>query len=273
MKIAAVISVQKAKFEAVVFKEDLEGSIERIASLGFDGVELAVRNPDVLKVEVIRDLVKSHGLVVPAIGTGQAYGEDGLSFADPSETIRRETRRRVRSHIELASYLGGAPVIIGLIRGRVQPGVTRKEALGWVQGELAEAASYAASRGTSLVIEPINRYETDIVNTVDEAIELIETVGKPNVGLLLDTFHMNIEEPDMLLSIRRAAPYIKHVHFADSNRWAPGCGHLDFAEITRLLRDVGYEGFVSAEILPRPDPVKAVEAAAATMKWLRDFKV
>jgi sugar phosphate isomerase/epimerase len=115
-------------------------------------------------------------------------------------------------------------------------------------------------------IEPINRYETTLVNTVEAGLELVDQIGLDNVGLLLDTVHMNIEEPDVLQSIRAAASKIFHFHVADSNRWYPGAGHIDFGAILMSLDSVGYEGFISAEIMPFPD---SDISAARTIKHMR----
>jgi 5-keto-L-gluconate epimerase len=106
----------------------------------------------------------------------------------------------------------------------------------------------------TLIIEPLNRYETNLYNDAASAKELIDGLAKPNFKLLIDTFHMNIEEPDMIGTILGAREYISHVHFADSNRWAPGCGHIDFKAIIAALKEIGYDGTVCAEILPKPTP-------------------
>jgi len=163
-------------------------------------------------------------------------------------------------------------VILGLIRGTVGEGVDREEAMGWLVEALRDCCLEAEKQGVKLVIEPINRYETNLINTVEEALGLIEAVeeaqaGIENVcGLLLDTFHMNIEEPSIRDSIVRAGDRVAHVHVADSNRWPPGYGHIDFGEIYRTLDEIGYEGYISAECLPKPSSAEAVSAAAEHMR-------
>ncbi|MCJ7647908.1 MAG: sugar phosphate isomerase/epimerase, partial [Candidatus Lokiarchaeota archaeon] len=116
-----------------------------------------------------------------------------------------------------------------------------------------------------LTLEPVNRYESNFINTLNEGIEFIKRVGASNLGLLADTFHMNIEEVSIYDSIIQAKDYITHVHFADSNRWAPGCGHLDFVKIVQTLKKIGYQGYVSAEILPLPDPDSCARITAETL--------
>ena len=116
MKKSIVVSTSSTKFSALAFKENLKDSIKKVADLGFDGAELAVRNPKDLKVENIIKIIKEHHLEVPAIGTGQAYGEEGLSFSDPDKKIRKMAVKRIKDQIVFASNFD-AQVIIGLIRG------------------------------------------------------------------------------------------------------------------------------------------------------------
>ena len=265
MKKSIVVSIQPTRFSALAFKEDFKKSIKKVADLGFDGVELAVRNPKDLKVDNIINIIKENNLEVPAIGTGQAYGEEGLSFSDPDETIRRMAVERINNQIIFASNFN-AQVIIGLIRGNVEESVGRAEAEEWTIDCLRKCTEFAKKHKIWLTLEPVNRYESNFINTLSEGIEFIERVGASNLGLLADTFHMNIEEVSIYDSIIHAKGYITHVHFADSNRWAPGCGHLDFAKIVQTLKKINYQGYVSAEILPLPDPNSCARLTAEHLK-------
>ncbi len=257
---AIVVSVQPAQFEAATFKGDVDQNLAHVAALGYDGAELAIRDPRQLDIDALEDMVRRHGLAVPALGTGQAWGEEGLSFTDPEPEIRHKAVERVKLHIPVAARFN-AVIIIGLLRGIVKPGVSHEQAVEWLVKALQECATYAAQYGVRLALEPINRYETTLINTVAEGLALIDAVGADNFGLLLDTFHMNIEEPSIEESIRRAGERIFHFHVADSNRWYPGAGHLDFRSILRTLKDIGYQGFVSGEFLPKPDAETAARKA------------
>jgi sugar phosphate isomerase/epimerase len=119
-----------------------------------------------------------------------------------------------------------------------------------------------------LAIEPLNRYESDIINTAEEGLALIEQVGSRSIGIVLDTFHMNIEEPTFAGSIERvaAAGRLFHVHIGDSNRLPPGQGHIDFSEIAEALRSSSYNGYLSAELLSVPD---GDQAAKRTIEYMR----
>ena len=263
MKLSIVLSTQPASFSALAYKGNVEDNIIQIKELGYDGVELAVRNPKELDIEYVKSLVLTNNLPVPAIGTGQAFGEEGLSFTSDDPSVRTKAIYRIKDQISLAKKFG-AVVIIGLVRGIIPKDVDKTEACSKMLDAFNECAAFDSN--VKIVIEPINRYETNLLNTVSETLQFIEELGKPNVGLLLDTFHMNIEEPSMIESIKLAKNKIFHFHVADSNRWHPGAGHINFKEIFQTLDQVNYHGFISAEILPLPDPNSAAANNIAYLK-------
>jgi 5-keto-L-gluconate epimerase len=265
MKLSIVLSTQPAQFQAATFKGDLETNLSRIAGLGYDGVELAIRDPKLVDLNQLEELTRRYNLKVPAIGTGQAWGEEGLSFTDPDPAIRRAAIERIKSHIPVASHFGAA-IIIGLIRGIVKPGVNAEQAMEWLIEALRECSKAAQLHGIQLALEPINRYETSLINNVAQGLELIKNVGADNFGLLLDTFHMNIEEARIENSIRECGRRIFHFHVADSNRWYPGAGHLNFKSILEILHSNGYQGWVSGEFLPRPDAETAARESIVYLK-------
>lgn len=252
MQKCIAISTPGARFSALAVKEDFRESIRKVAELGYDAVELHIRDPHAVDADEIQDLLNRYRLPVPTIGTGQAYGEEGLSFADPDPEVRRKAVERIRDQMDLAVRLGIPRVTIGLIRGTVKSGADPDRVEEQVRECMAECLDH--NPGITLVLEPINRYETSLYNDTASAREAIDRIGRPNLKLLIDTFHMNIEEPDMVRSILAVRDTISHVHFADSNRWAPGCGHIDFGKILRALRKIRYDGAICAEILPKPSP-------------------
>ena len=260
MKLSVVLSTHAAQFEAVAFRGDFDANVARIAGYGYDGVELAIRDPRLVDIDQLERTIINHGLKVPAIGTGQAWGEEGLSFTDPDQRIRHAAIERIESHIPAASRFS-AVIIIGLIRGVVRPGVDPAQAMDWLIAALKEICAAARVQGVRLALEPINRYETSLINTVSQGLELLEGVGADNLGLLLDTFHMNIEEADIGASILACGKHIFHFHVADSNRWYPGAGHLDFKSILSVLSSTGYSGYVSGEFIPQPDAETAAKQA------------
>ena len=267
MKLSIVLSTQPAQFQAATFKGDLETNLAHIASFGYEGVELAIRDPKLVNLGQLEGLVRKYNLRVPAIGTGQAWGEEGLSFTDPDPTIRQAAIERIKSHIPVATYFG-AIIIVGLIRGIVKPGVDPEQAMDWLVEALRECSEAAHPHVIRLALEPINRYETTLINNTAQGLALIERVGADNFGLLLDTFHMNIEEPVIEDSIRQCGKRIFHFHVADSNRWHPGAGHLDFKSMLNILFATGYQGWVSGEFLPKPDAETAAQKGLAHLRQI-----
>lgn len=272
MKLSIVLSVQPARFAAVAFKGNLDSNLAKIAGWGYDGVELAIRDPAAVDAAALADRTAAHGLAVPAIGTGQAWGEERLSYSDPDPAVRRAAIERTKAHVPVAQKLG-ALIIIGLLRGQVQPGVSQAQALDWTVGALLECCTVAGEAGVRLALEPLNRYETTLITTVAQGLEFIARVGLANLGLLFDTFHANIEEPSIEGSLIAAGDRLFHIHVADSNRWYPGAGHLDFAHILDAAARSGYTGFLSGEFMPLPDADTAAQRAIAHLRSLQRNRV
>jgi sugar phosphate isomerase/epimerase len=263
--LSIVLSTHAAAFQAVAFKGDFESNVAKIAGWGYDGVELAVRDPSLVDAGELESVISEYGLVVPAIGTGQAWGEEGLSFTSSDPGIRAAAIERIVSHMPLAEHLD-AIVILGLIRGITPEGQTHERSMKLLVEAIQMCAAAAEGTKVRFALEPMNRYETDLIHTAAEGLELVERVGAENFGLLLDTFHMNIEEPDIGSTIRACGDRIFHFHVADSNRWHPGAGHLDFRHILEELANTGYQGFVSGEFMPLPDADSAAERGIAHLQ-------
>jgi sugar phosphate isomerase/epimerase len=256
----------------VLFQGDLSNAFTQAVELGCDGIELHLRQPADIDKQQIRRMCLQHNLEIPAIGTGWAAIVDGLTFTNPDPRISREAVRRIEEHIELAAYFGSA-VIIGLILGNMGKDQAQRPARWKSMFDcLYDCCQSALDRGVDLFLEPVNRYESDHLNTLDDALSLIAKTGSPNLKLLADTFHMNIEEVDLADSIRKAKP--AHLHLSDSNRQAPGHGHTDFGRVIQSLSDIGYTGYLSFEMLPLPVPVQAAQDGLQVIKkTLSEFHV
>jgi sugar phosphate isomerase/epimerase len=251
-RLSIVLSTHPAQFNAVAYQGDLEANLIKVAKWGYSGVELAIRDPTLIQADKLDQLISSARLKIPAIGTGQAYSEEGLSFTNPSIAVRKAGVLRIVNQIKLARRFG-AMVIIGLIRGTTPPGQSKGRSASWLVECLQECLDAAGKYQVRLALEPLNRYETDLVHSVEQGLELIHQLGSPYLGLLLDTFHMNIEEANIENSILQAGERIFHFHVADSNRWYPGAGHLNFVSILDALKSTGYTGWISGEFIPQPD--------------------
>ena len=262
MKIGLAVAPADAPPSAfVVFRDDLERSIERCAALGYDGVELALREAAQVNVPALQRRLAATGMEIPCISSGQVFAVDGLHFTHPDEAIRHAAVDRIHGMIRLAAEFG-AKVNTGRVRGFIHDGETREIAKARYLACLRRCADVADPLGVELIVEPVNRYEINFINDCAEGLEIVKESGRAGVKLMPDLFHMNIEDACFREAFEAGKDYISYVHVADSNRLAPGWGHLPFDEIFEILADIGYQGYLTAEILPRPDPDSAAAQAA-----------
>lgn len=218
--------------------------------LGFVGIEIFPPGPEYFQSVDAAMLAKSFGLQIAAIGSGAGWVKHKLSMADADSQVRCRAIEFLLSMLDAATQLE-APLIIGSMQGRSGPEVGKPQAKQYLREGLEQLDHRARQIGGRILYEPLNRYETDQCNTLAQGSAMIR--GLHCTKLLADWFHMNIEEARMAESIRKAGTAIGHVHFADSNRQAVGLGHLDFPPLIDALREIGYSGYLSAEVFPLPD--------------------
>ena len=248
--------VTEAKGGPFVFWDDLPAACRHAAELGFDAIELFAPGPDAVSQQELSALLQSHRLKLAAVGTGAGWVKHKLTLTSPDQSIRQRATEFIRSMIDFGG-VHGAPAIIGSMQGRWGEGVSREQAMSWLQEALNELGSHANRRGVPLIYEPLNRYETNLVNHVATGVELMESLQTDNVRLLADLFHMNIEESDLAAALIAGGKWIGHIHFVDSNRRPAGFGHLRLPPIVAALKSINYEGYLSAEALPWPESVAA----------------
>lgn len=241
-----------------VYWDGLENACARAAALGFDAIEIFPRDVAGIDVRALRRCLDAHNLRVAAVGTGAGWLVRQLHLTSLEVEVRDAAKAFVAEVIDFAAEFE-APAIIGSMQGRCTPWTRRDAALAWLAEGLHAAGERASEVGIPLLYEPLNRYETNLFNRLADASEFLASLQTRNVKILADLFHMNIEEESIPDAIRNTGAMIGHVHFADSNRRAAGFGHTDFAAIADALREVHYEGYLSAEILPLPDPERAAE--------------
>ncbi len=264
--------VPEARGGPFVFWDDLEAGCAKAAELGYDAVEIFPTHADDLDGLALRELLRKHGLKLAAVGTGAGWVRRKLRLTDPDPHVRMCARDFIGAVIDFAGGFG-APAIIGSMQGRWGEGpnpTTRDQALAWLKEELDQLGPRAHALEVPLLYEPLNRYETNLFNTVTDAVAFLGTLRTQNVKLLCDLFHMNIEESDVAAALRHAGTDLGHVHFADSNRRAMGFGHTDIAPIATVLREMNYAGYISAEVLPLPDSETAARQTIASFRrWFR----
>ena len=257
--------VAQAKGGPFVYWDGLDAAAASAARLGFDALEIFAPSAASIDRPALHALLKQHGLAAAAFGTGGGWLVHQWHLTHADLAIRSQAREFIRAIIDVAGEFQ-APAIIGSMQGKAEGDVTRDQALAWLAEALADLGAHAARHGVPLLYEPLNRYETNLLNRQLDAAKFLEAHGLANVKLLCDLFHMNIEEVSNAGTLRACGRHVGHVHFADSNRRAIGFGHTETASVVAALKDLGFAGYLSGEILPLPD---SETAAAQTIQAIR----
>jgi sugar phosphate isomerase/epimerase len=226
--------------------------------IGFPAVQIHCAWPWDLDWENIAAFLKKEDMGIDCIGTGLSAGRHNINFCSEDPYIAKKSMEVIRAFID-AGKTTGATVIIGSMKGNQLPGRSIKQTLDRVYECLMPVVEYAEKQGVDMVLEAINRYETKLLNTAADTLEMVNRVNSDRLKVHLDTFHMNIEEQDMCASIRMCKDELGHIHFADSDRWYPGHGHIDFKAVIDTLYDIGYEGGIGFEHLPHPQGFEAAK--------------
>jgi sugar phosphate isomerase/epimerase len=265
MKLAVTIVKEAGEQAPLVLRGDYTDSIRKAAQIGYDAVELHVADPAEVNVGEVRAALEATGLGMSSIGTGLAWVRDGLSLTGREEDVRRRAITRLQNFIHLGAEFGSV-VIVGLMKGLVKDSNGRTEYERRLTEALDACLPVARGSGVTLVLEAMNRYESDTLNTIEECMRTIEQFDSAHLKVHIDTYHMNIEEDRIGRNILAAGKHVGHVHLADSNRGYPGTGHYDFAETIAALKAVGYHGALAVECLARPTPVAAAQRAYDQMR-------
>jgi len=231
--------------------------------IGFEVFEVCVEDPAQLSAEPLIEAANGAGLQISVCG---AFGPDrDVSHEEPDK--RAQGLRYLKGCIDLAADVGSphvaGPMYSATGKARLLSAEQREQQRTWAAESLREAADYAGERGVRLAMEPLNRFETDLVNTVEQGLDLCDRIGRANVGLLLDTFHMNIEEKSFTEAMASAGDRLFHMQVAENDRGTPGSGHVPWDEVFRALDAVGYNGSIVIEsFLPT-----VAEIARAVSLW------
>ncbi|MGI5850267.1 MAG: TIM barrel protein [Christensenellales bacterium] len=230
---------------------DIEIAFEKAAEHGFSGIEVAIRTPKDIDVKKMEKCIQKFGVAMSAVATGQNGTRDGLTFTDPDTSVQKEAVKRIIEDIDFAAE-HNAFVIIGGIRGNHKD---KKEVLeARTTSCMSQIAEYAGKRNVTVLIEPINRYEISFGKSIDDIRDYVKKLNYDNVKILCDTYHMNIEDTSFYDPVIRAKDDLKYVHLCDSNRMAAGMGNIDYTDLFRALKQIEYDGYMVAEVLPLPTP-------------------
>lgn len=248
-------SITLASFRKI---EPIEETLSKLAGQGYDAVEM-FGEPEAVDVAKLKDVFGTYLLPVCGItGMWGPAGKDGWKrkLLSTDQDLAQASKKYVQDCVKMCNSLGGEEVNICLFADEL-PGFDRTHSM-LAQNEkeriarraaqiLAELCRFAVDHGVKLVLEPLNRYSTPYCSTAKDAVAIVKQVNSDSLGILLDTFHMNIEEDSFENAIRTAGRLLQHLHFADNNRRMPGFAHIDFRTVVKALKAIGYESYVSFE--------------------------
>jgi D-psicose/D-tagatose/L-ribulose 3-epimerase len=229
------------------FGDDKLYLAEHVASLGFNILEICIEDPTRVTPTKVQQAAEGAGVRISVCG---AFGPDrDVSHEEPRH--RQMGLDYLKRCIDIATEVG-APFVAGPMysatgKTRLLSEQEREQQRAWAVESLYKAGEYAAANGVGLAIEPLNRFETDLINTVTQGLDLCERIGLDNVGLLLDTFHMHIEEKNAAEALRAAGSRLRHFHACENDRGTPGSGQVAWDSVFAALRDIGYQGPIVIE--------------------------
>jgi D-psicose/D-tagatose/L-ribulose 3-epimerase len=248
------------------FSNQTLGLVEKARDLGFDILEICIEDPKTIDPKSILDRMEKHGLEATICG---AFGPDRDASSEDA-TIREQAIRYINTCVDIARQLNSrvvaGPMYSAVGKTRLLSPSEKEQQWQWAIDSLRKAGDYAGEWNVKLALEPLNRFETDFINTVEQGLELVDRIGNSNIGLLLDTFHMNVEEKDSGEAIRKAGASILHFHACENDRGTPGTGQVDWNAVKGALGDAGYEGPIVIEAFNRD--IKEIARAVALWRPL-----
>lgn len=245
--------------------ETFEADLAELASQGYNGVEISVGDPARLDVDRLGQTLASSGLELAGILTGDSYDEEGICLTVADVNARVRAIERLKAHVDWMAPFGGT-IVIGRMQGMTQDEPSRYLANLRLVDCLREVAARAELHHIQLVFEPVERYEVNHNHTSAEALEIVEAVNSPALNIILDTFHINIEESSLDGPVFLVNKRLGYVHVADNHRGLVGTGHLDLARILRASLATGFRGYWTVVDF---SPYSVHVRAASAMEYYR----
>lgn len=267
MKYSVTAAEEVSASAPILLRGDFYRCLDDARGIGYRYMEIHLRHAGQVEGNLLKSYCDERGLQISTIGTGMGYTIDRLSLTDGDSYVRKLAVERLMEHIDLAEIFG-CGVIVGSMKGFIPVEENYCLHEGYCLEGMKRLADYGGSKGVPLYLEAINRYELNYLNTIDDTLDFLKKINSPVVKILVDTFHMNIEEPDIAQSIINCGQFLGHVHLADSNRHYPGAGHIDFKAVIEALKIIGYEGYLAFECLAFPEPLVAAKNALAYLTAL-----
>ena len=247
--------------------DELEVLAPKIAKMGFDHIEIPVDDPKTLDFKKCSDIIRKAGISSISVCAAMSPDRD---LIDPDQKVRQNGVDYLKACMDGLALMGGknivGPFYSAVGRTWQQSAEERENDLKILVGILKDLAEYAGKKGVFMGLEPLNRFETSFISTADQAIELVDRVNHPACKIMLDTFHMNIEENSMGDTIRKVGSRLIQVHANENNRGTPGAGHVPWKEVAQALKDIKFDGILVIESFT--SKVKSIARAAAIWRPL-----
>jgi 5-keto-L-gluconate epimerase len=252
-----------------LYKEEIETNVEKSEKAGFDAVELITPDPDTFEWDRLEKALKDYKMELACINSGRLYSQYGVTLIHADKAIQKKALEKFKSIIRVAARFK-CYANIGIFRGPAISGKPVVYTRDMFVDILKELCEYAAQYKVTINFEPTNRYEINFINTTDQGLDIINRVNMPNLGLLLDLYHMYLEDDDMLSKIVYCRNIVKHFHFTDTDRWPAGNsnGEVNFPQLINILKLINYNGFLSQNLVRSED---ADACAKTTATFLREL--
>jgi 5-keto-L-gluconate epimerase len=266
-----MMTTPEADKMAMCWHGDPAQIMRRVGEIGYEGIELQVRDPEQLDAAALGKIARDAGIAITAVSTGSIGSSDGLYFVSGDANVRRRAIERYKAVLRFA-HAFGVDASIGRMRGTTKMAPDAKTAWAWFRAALEELLPLAESLGVRIVLEPQARYIGDMLNTIAETVAFIETFATKSLTFEADLHHQGYEERSLVASLVAAqrSGYMTYVQIADSNRLAPGSGNFNWVDIIETLRAVGYDGWLAMEFQQGPDSDASAQQAYRVVKGALD---
>ena len=255
--IAASLELEKPKAPM-----SLRGDFERIcdiaAEIGYDGIELQMRDPNKIDAVGMKHICDERGLQITSMATGKEAHYNGFCLTHDDPKVRKQTVARLKEYMDLAAYWGAIPSL-AFLKGNLSDPCQYDVCYSRLVEGLKEICEYAEKRQAVFALEAVNLYIINWMNTIRENTDLIREINSPSLKLHIDTHHMHIDEHNMEQAVDYCEDIIGYVHLSDSNRLFPGGGSFNFLRFMEKVMSTGYNGFYTLEVMPVPSQVESAQ--------------
>ena len=253
------------KTAPILLTGDICDCLRQASGLGFDAIEYHTRENVDFDYDLVQKTMEEIGCKVSMIVTGRLFTEGGLSLTSNDVYKEKQALQGMMKYIDMASQLQ-AGLVLGWAKGRIRDAESRESYFEKLTDNLKILDQLAGEKKVPIVIEVINHYETDAFVTSRELVDYLQQNEFQNCYVHLDSFHMLLEEENYTVAIKTAGERLGYFHLADTTRWYPGSGYMDFREIFQVLDAIHYEGYMTIECFPHED---AYETARNGLQYLK----